>query len=104
MLFEPGHRFRVKMVRRLVEKQNVRLLQQQTTERYSSPLSTRKHLDRGVAWRTSESIHRHFQTTIEIPGPNGIELFLNGALAFKERRHLIIRHLLSKLRVYFVEL
>ena len=36
MLFQPLHRFRIQMIRRFIQQQNIRFLNQQPTERHSS--------------------------------------------------------------------
>ena len=86
VLFEPRHGFRVEMVRRLVEQQDVGLLQQQTAERDTPFFAAGQDRHRCVGRRTSKRIHRHLKPRIQVPRSGGIELFLNLALAFEQLR------------------
>ncbi len=86
--FEPGDRFGVEMVGRLVEEQDVRFLEQQAAERHPPTLSARQRRNRRIAWRAAQGIHRQFQPTVEIPGVEMIQLFLQRRLLGDQRVHI----------------
>lgn len=88
MAFEPGDRLGVEMVRRLIEEQDVRLLQQQATERNTSPLAARQHGNRCVLRRAAQRIHRQFQATVQVPGVEMVELLLQCRLLGDQRIHI----------------
>ncbi len=56
--FEPGHALGVEMVGRLVQQQQVGLIQQQLGERDAAPLTARELRHLGVVRRTAQRVHR----------------------------------------------
>ena len=58
---KPRHGFCVKMVRRLVQKKDVGLLEKEAAERHAATLSTRKHVNNLVAGRAAERVHSKLQ-------------------------------------------
>ena len=82
MAFEPVHRLGVEMVGRLVEQQQLRLLQQQLAQRDPAPLAAREMGDLGVVGRADQRLHRLVDLGIEIPQALGLDLVL-------ELRHLV---------------
>ena len=76
MLLEPGHRLRVEMVGRLVEEEEVGLLQQQLAERHAALLAAGKVVHVGIARRAAERVHRHLDLRFEVPEVLGVDLVL----------------------------
>ena len=91
MMLEPGHRFRVEVVGRLIQQQHVRFLQQQAAERDAAPFSAGEHGDRCVARRTSEGIHRLFELAVEIPCVEMVDLLLQLRLLVEQRVEVRVR-------------
>ena len=65
---EPGDRFGVEMVGRLVEQQQVGRLQQQPAQRDAAALAARERGDVGVRRRQAQRVHRELEPRIEVPG------------------------------------
>ena len=99
MMFEPGHRFGVEMVGRLVEQQNVGLLQQQAAQGHTAALAAGENFHRRLRRRAAQRIHRHLQPRVQIPGVEMIELLLHLALAFEQLVHVVVGHFLGELGV-----
>ena len=76
MAFEPHHRLGVEMVGRLVEQQQVGLLQQQPAQRDAPPLAAGEFRHVGVIGRAAQRVHRLIDLGIEIPQPLGLDLVL----------------------------
>ena len=82
MAFEPVDRLGVEMVGRLVEQQQLRLLQEQTAKRDAAPLAARELAHVRVVGRAAERVHRLLDLAVEIPKALGLDLVL-------EPRHLV---------------
>ncbi len=67
VLFEPSSSFSVKVVGRLIKQEKVRLRQKQLAKRNATTLTARKRSDIGIRWRATQSFHRHFNLTVQIP-------------------------------------
>ena len=67
MAFEPVDRLGVEMVGRLVEQQEVRLLEEQPAERDAAALAARERGDVGIVRRAAERVHRLLDLAVEIP-------------------------------------
>ena len=80
--FEPVDGLGVEMVGRLVEQQEVGLLQQQAAERDAPPFAARKLGHIGIVRRAAERVHRLLDLALEVPQALGLDLVL-------ERRHLV---------------
>ena len=93
----------VKVVRRLIEQQDVGLLQQQTAQSNAAFFTAGKALDERLRRRAAKRVHRHLKPRVEVPRIGVIELFLNLALPFDERVHLVIVHRLGKFGVDLFE-
>src|SRR4051812_36778720 len=65
MLLEPLHALGVEMVGRLVEQDDVGLLEQQAGERHAPLLAARKIVDPRIAGRTAEGVHRDLELVVE---------------------------------------
>jgi hypothetical protein len=84
VLLEPQHGFRVEVVRRLVEEQQVRLLQQQLAQGHAAALTAGEHRDLGIRRRAAQSVHRLFELGVEIPRVGGVDGFLELAHLFHQ--------------------
>ena len=89
MLLEPLDRFRVQMIGRLIEQQDVRLLDQQAAQGHASPLTAREHGYFRVGRGASQRIHRHFQLALELPTVHGFNLLLQLSLLRQQLIHLL---------------
>ncbi len=96
MAFEPRHRLGVEMVGRLVEQQQVGLLQQQPAERDAALLAARKRLDLRVAGRAAQRVHRDLERAVEFPALHGVDPVLQLALLFEQRVHLVVAQRLRR--------
>jgi hypothetical protein len=76
MALEPVHRPGVEMIGRLVEQQQLRLVEQQPTERHAPPLAAGQLGHVGVVGRASQRVHRLVYLGVEVPQPLGLDLVL----------------------------
>ena len=88
VFLQPLHRFGVEMIRRFVEKKDVRLLEQQAAQRDPPLLAAGKDGHRRLAGRASQRVHGHLQFGIEIPGAGGVELILHLGLTLHQFVHV----------------
>ena len=91
VLFKPCNSFGIQMVCRLIQKQNVRLLQKQAAEGNSASLTTGKHVNNLIRRRTAQSVHSQLKIVIKIPCIKSVQLFLNLALAGSKLIKISIR-------------
>ena len=77
-VLQPRDRFRIKMVGRFVQKQNIRRFQQQFTKCDAALFTTREGCNIGIAIRATERIHRLVDLAVEIPKPLRLDLVLQG--------------------------
>ena len=75
-LFEPLDGFGVEMVRRLVEQQQVGLLQQGHPDRYAPPLAARELSDRHVIRRQHQRVAGDIHHPVQLPAAAGVDLLL----------------------------
>ena len=68
VVLQPGDGLGVEVVRRFVEKQDVRTLEEEPAEGDPPPLAAGEDIHRGFPRRAAEGIHRHLQAGIEVPG------------------------------------
>ncbi len=76
MAFEPRHAFRVEMVGRFVQQQQVRLVEQQLAQRDAALFAARELADIGIVRRTAQRVHRLIDLAVEIPQARGLDLVL----------------------------
>jgi hypothetical protein len=84
VLLQPQHAFGVQVVGRLIEQQQVRLLQQQLAQSHPSPLTTGEDGHIGIRRRATERVHGLFQLGIEVPGISRVDGFLEFAHFFEQ--------------------
>ena len=89
MLFQPVDTFRVQVVGRLVQQQDIRLLQQQAAQGHTAALTSREVLHRLVFGRTAQRIHGAFQFAVQIPCVRSVNDVLQLSLTGKECIHLL---------------
>ena len=82
MALEPIDGLGVEMVGRLVEQQQVGLLEQETAERDAAPLAAGECGHVGIVGRAAERVHRLLDLALEIPQALGLDLVL-------EARHFV---------------
>ena len=89
MLLQPVNTLSIEMVRRLIEQQHIRLLQQQTTEGDTSAFTTGKRLHAPVAGRTVERCHRTVELRVHVPGIGRVDDILQLCLTGHQLVHLV---------------
>ncbi len=104
MAFQPGHGLGVQMVGRLVEQQDVRLLQQQTAQGHPPPLAAGEDRDLGLAGGATQGIHGQLQAAVQIPRAQMVQAFLDFALTLDQGVHLVVSQLFAKAHVDLIEL
>ena len=82
MMFEPGHRFGVQVVGRLVQEQHVGLLEEHPAERNAATLAAREPGHVGVAGWEAQCVHRHLECPVEVPGAGRVYAVLEPGLLF----------------------
>ena len=73
---EPCDRFRVQVIRRFVEEQEVGLLEEQAAQRDAAPLASREGGDVRIARRAAQRVHRDLQMGVEVPEVLVVDLVL----------------------------
>ena len=96
---EPRHRFRVEVVGRFVEQQQIGRQQQQPAQRHAAPLAARQPGDVGIGRRQPERVHREIETRVEVPRVGGVDAILQTRLLLERLVHLLGRQILAELRV-----
>ncbi len=79
MPLEPLHRLGVEVVGRLVEQQQVGLLEQQLAQRHPTTLTTGEVVDDRVRRRAAQRVHGLVEAAVEVPDVGGVELGLQVA-------------------------
>ena len=97
VLLQPLHALGVEVVGRLVEQQQVGLLEQQLAQRDPAALATGEHGDVGVRRRAAQRVHRLLELGVEVPGVGVVELLLEPAHLVHELVGVVGRHLLGDL-------
>ena len=93
---QPVDRFGVEVVRRLVEQQQVGLLQQQLAQGDAPPLAAGERLDVGVLVGQVHRVHRDFQLAVELPGAGRLDLVLQAGHLVAQLLHLVVVHRLGE--------
>ena len=97
MGLQPLDTLGVQMVRRLVQEQDVRLLQEQAAQGHAAALTAGEVLDEGIGRRALEGVHRPFQLRVDLPAVQVFDHFGEFALARNEAVHLVVVHRLHEL-------
>ena len=77
---QPVDRLGVEVVRRLVEQEQVRVLEEEPAERDAALLAAGQRRDVGVVGRAAQRVHRDVDVALEVPGVGRVDLVLEGAL------------------------
>ena len=77
---QPEHRFRVEVVGRLVEQEQVGVTEQQPTQRDAALLAAREGADIGIVRRAAQGVHGDVDVALEAPCIGGRDLVLERAL------------------------
>ena len=85
VLLEPQHALGVEVVRRLVEEQQVGLLQQELRERDAALLTAREVRDGCIAGRSAQRVHRLLELGVQIPRVCRVDLLLQRAHLGEQR-------------------
>ena len=96
MLLEPVDALGIEMVRRFVEKEHVRAFEEEFAQRHAPPLAAGEVGHFPVTGREIHRVHRDLHTPVEIPGPAGLDLVLDGGLLREQFLHLFRLHRLSQ--------
>ena len=75
-LLEPQHRFRVEVVRRLVEQQQVRRFQQQAAQCHATTLATGEDAHGGIRVGALQRVHGLGELAVEVPAVRGVDFVL----------------------------
>ena len=92
MGLQPLDGFGVQVVGGLVQKQHVRLLQQQAAQGHAAALTTGKLLHFLLRRRALQRIHGALQFGVNLPAVHGLDLFREFSLALDEAVHLVVIH------------
>ncbi len=95
---QPGHRFGVEMVGRLVEEEHVGALQQEAAEGDAAALAARELGHVRIARRAAQRVHGDLDGAVELPAVAGVDLLLQLALLGDELVHLVVAELLGEAR------
>jgi hypothetical protein len=76
VVFQPFDRFRVKVVGRFVQQQDVGLLDQQAGQRDAALFTARQAVHRPVARRATQCLHGDFELVVERPAVDRVDLVL----------------------------
>ena len=74
--FQPRDGLGVQVVGGFVEQQQIGAGEEQATQRDPAPFPTGEHVDRGVAGREAQRVHRDVDGALEVPGVGRFDLFL----------------------------
>ena len=93
--FQPVHTLGIEVVRRLVEQEQVGLLEQQFAEGHAASLAAGEVRHPPVARRQVHGVHGDLDLPVQIPEIFGVDLVLNGRLLGEDFLHLPVRHRLA---------
>ena len=82
---EPLDRLGVEVVGRLVEQQQVGVLEQEPGERDAALLAAGQRRDVGVVGRAAQRVHRDVDVALEVPGVGRVDLVLERRLLGADR-------------------
>ena len=91
-MLEPGDAFRVEMVRRLVEQQHVRLLEEDPAERDPATLAAGQCGHIRVGGRQAKGVHGDLDLVVEVPQVVRVDLLLHASLPRQQFVHGAVGH------------
>ncbi len=89
VLLQPLHGFGIEVIGRLVEQQNVRLLDHEAAEGHAALFTAGEHADLLIGGGTAQRIHGDFEFALQFPAVGRFDLFLQLRLLVDEFFHLI---------------
>ena len=84
-VLQPLDRFGVEMVRRLVEQEQVRVLEEQPGQGHPALLAARERPHVGVVRRAAQGVHRDLDVPLDVPGVGRVDPVLERALLQADR-------------------
>ena len=99
VLLQPVDRLGVEVVGRLVQQQDVRLLQKQAAQGHAAAFAAREYLDALIRVGTAQGIHRTLQYAVQLPAVHVVDLFVQFALTLDKSGHLFVVHRLAEFLV-----
>ena len=100
---EPRDGLGVEVIRRLVEEQQVRLLEQDLAQRDAALFAARDLRDVRVRRRQAQGVHRDLELPVELPGVRGLDRVLDALVLGHDLLALGLRELLGQLLVELLE-
>ena len=82
---QPLDRLGVEMVGRLVEEEQVGMLEEESSEGDAALLAARQGRDVRVVGRAAEGLHRDLDVALDVPGVGRVDLVLEGRLLRPDR-------------------
>ena len=95
--FQPLDTLGVEVVCRLVQQEDVRLLQQQAAQGHPAAFSAGEVADQGVVGRAAQRVHRPLELGVDVPAAQVVDFLRQFALALDQRVHLVVVHRLEEL-------
>ena len=89
-LFEPLHRFRVEVVRRLVQEQQVRFFQKRHAQCHPPPLAAGKLSHGRFVGRQHQGVGGDVHHAVQLPAVAGVDLLLQPAHLFHEPVEVVV--------------
>ena len=102
-LFEPGDRFGIQVIGRLVQQQHVRFGKQQAAQGDAPAFAAGQLVDFRIPVRQAQGIGGHFQFAVDLPAVRRIDLVLQLALFFEQSSHFVVVHWFSETFADLVE-
>ena len=96
-VLQPGHRFGIQVIGRLIEQQHVRLGQKQPAQGDAPLLAARQLADHGIPRRQTQRIRRDLELALQFPAADRVDFVLHLRLLLHELVHFIVRHRLGEL-------
>ena len=91
-MLQPGHRFGIQVIGRLIEQQHVRLGQQQAAQSDAPLLAARKLADHGIPRRQAQRVGGDLELALQFPAADRVDLILHLRLLLHELVHFIVGH------------
>jgi len=100
---EPRDGLGVQVIGRLVEQQQIGLLEQNSTQRHAAPLATRERRHVGVTRRHAQRVHGDLDGAVQLPEIRRIDPILQRRLLLEQRVHLVVIERLREASAHLLE-